>query len=89
MLIVPFYSYFFIIYLNLGAMSYGLSIFVYECGNVLIAIMLWKRMVHEDTKSTVHSFSHRLTWYSCESAKNMLTVIHIFIAYECVTLIIA
>jgi MatE len=87
--IVPFYSYLFINKLNLGSLAYGLCLFTYECGNIIIAVVVSKYYMIAECKTTTISISHKFGWFLCESAKNSATVLHIFLAYESVTLIIS
>ena len=74
--------------MDLGAIGYGLSILVYEIGNTVIAILVYRNMFKPETKSTDHKLSHKLGWFACESLKNMLTIFHVFFAYEFVIVII-
>lgn len=89
LIIVPFYAYFLIVYMDLGAIAYGLSIFIYEIGNTIIAVLVWKNMIHEDTKKTHLKLGYKFGWFLCESIKNLLTILHVFLAYESVIVIIS
>ena len=86
---VPFQSYFFIVFLEMGAMGMGMSLLVYELGNTLIAAVVFKNMIKDECKTTSYKLSHNFCWFFVESIKNTLTTLHILIAYESVTLIIA
>jgi hypothetical protein len=47
---VPFQSYFFIVFLNLGAVGFGISLLIYELGNTLIAFLVFKNMMKPECK---------------------------------------
>lgn len=66
----------------------GLSLLAYELGNTLIATLVFKNMIKNECKKTSYPLSHNFCWFFVESVKNTLTVLHILIAYESVTIII-
>lgn len=87
--IVPFYSYLFIITLKLEALGFGLCLLTYECGNVIIALVIFKKYMKPECRTTQLALSDKFGWFLCESTKNSATVFHIYLAYESVTLIIS
>lgn len=67
----------------------GISLLVYEIGNTLIAWLVFENLVKPECKTTCYKLTHHFGWFFIESIKNTLTTLHILIAYESVTIIIA
>jgi Na+-driven multidrug efflux pump len=85
---VPFYTYLLIYKLELGPFGYGLSLLIYEFGSSIVALVVFKKLIHEDTKSTTLSVTLKFRWFACQVLKNFLTVFHIYMAYESVIFIL-
>lgn len=54
-----------------------------------MAYYVFTHLIHPDTKSTDLPFKDRLGWFMCEIGKNILTMLHIFLAFESVIFILS
>lgn len=82
LILMTFYSHFFIVVMEWNHFGYGLSLFLLEMGNVAICIYFHRNKIDPRCRRLRYRLNFNRSWFTCQWIKNSFTEYHFWITIE-------